>query len=270
MNPAPLVALVGNPNAGKSALFNALTGARQKVGNYPGVTVERKSGRLSLPDGRPIELIDLPGTYSLDPASPDEAVTRDVVLGRFAGERRPDAIVIVIDATNLDNHLRFALQLVALGLPTVVALNMIDMARRDGLEIDVPALSRALGVPVVATVAVRKLGIDELLAALADASGQRPRPADAIPGDFVALQRRARAIAAATTIEHDVARRWSRSLDRIALHPLVGPILLAALMFVMFQSVFAWAQYPMDVISGWQEALALRRPRRCRRACCDR
>lgn len=256
MNPAPLVALVGNPNAGKSALFNALTGARQKVGNYPGVTVERKSGRLSLPDGRPLELIDLPGAYSLEPSSPDEAVTRDVVLGRQEGERRPDIILIVIDATNLDNHLRFALQLIALGLPVVVALNMIDMARRDGLEIDVPALSHALGVPVVATVAVRRRGIDQLLAALADASGQRPRPAEPVPEDMAALQRRARAIAAETTVEHNVARRWTRSLDRVALHPVIGPILLAALMFIMFQSVFAWAQYPMDVISGWQDAIA--------------
>jgi ferrous iron transport protein B len=256
MTPAPLVALVGNPNAGKSALFNALTGARQKVGNYPGVTVERKSGRLSLPDGRPIELIDLPGTYSLDPASPDEAVTRDVVLGRQEGERQPDVILVVMDATNLDNHLRFALQLIALGIPIVVALNMIDMARRDGLDIDVAALSKALGVPVIPTVAVRKRGIDELLAALSDASGQRPHPATAIPEDMITLQRQARAIAAETTIEHDAARRWSRSLDRIALHPVVGPILLAALMFIMFQSVFAWAQYPMDVMSGWQDALA--------------
>jgi ferrous iron transport protein B len=256
MTPAPLVALVGNPNAGKSALFNALTGARQKVGNYPGVTVERKSGRLSLPDGRPIELIDLPGAYSLDPASPDEAVTRDVVLGKQEGERQPDVILVVMDATNLDNHLRFALQLIALGIPIVVALNMIDMAKRDGLEIDVPALSQALGVAVVPTVAVRKRGIDELLAALADASGQRPHPAEAIPEDLVTLQRQARAIAAATTIEHDAARRWSRSLDRVALHPVIGPMLLAALMFIMFQSVFAWAQYPMDVISGWQDALA--------------
>ena len=114
MTPAPLVALVGNPNAGKSALFNALTGARQKVGNYPGVTVERHAGRMALPDGRPIELLDLPGTYSLDPSSPDEAVTRDVLVGKQAGERLPDAIVVVVDASNLDNHLRFALQLIAL------------------------------------------------------------------------------------------------------------------------------------------------------------
>ena len=110
MNPAPLVALVGNPNAGKSALFNALTGARQKTGNYPGVTVERHAGRMALPDGRPVELVDLPGTYSLAPASPDEQVTRDVVMGVQEGERRPDALVIVVDAGNLENHLRFAIE----------------------------------------------------------------------------------------------------------------------------------------------------------------
>ncbi|MDI1294587.1 MAG: FeoB small GTPase domain-containing protein, partial [bacterium] len=162
MSALPLVALVGNPNAGKSALFNALTGARQKLGNYPGVTVERKAGRLSLSDGRPVELVDLPGTYSLSPGSPDEQVTRDVVLGKQAGEKLPDALVIVVDASNLDNHLRFALELIALGLPTVVALNMVDLATRDGLELDAAVLARELGVPVIATVAVRKRGLDHL------------------------------------------------------------------------------------------------------------
>jgi ferrous iron transport protein B len=146
MTSIPLVAVVGNPNAGKSALFNMLTGARQKVGNYPGVTVERKSGRLSLPDGRPVELVDLPGAYSLDPSSPDEEVTRDVVIGRQQGERLPDALLLVLDATNLDNHLRFALQLIGLGLPIVVALNMVDLAKRDGLTIDPQALERELRV----------------------------------------------------------------------------------------------------------------------------
>ena len=113
MNPLPMVAVVGNPNAGKSALFNALTGARQKVGNYPGVTVERHSGKLVLADGRTVDLVDLPGAYSLDPSSPDERVTRDVVTGTQTGERLPDALVVVLDASNLDNHLRFALQLIA-------------------------------------------------------------------------------------------------------------------------------------------------------------
>ena len=123
---APLVALTGNPNAGKSALFNALTGARQKIANYPGVTVERKSGRLALSDGRPIELVDLPGAYSLSPDSLDEQVTRDVLLGTQEGMRRPDALVIVVDAGNLDNHLRFTLEAIGLGIPVVIALNKID------------------------------------------------------------------------------------------------------------------------------------------------
>ena len=176
MNPAPLVALVGNPNAGKSALFNALTGARQKVGNYPGVTVERKSGRLVLDDGRPVELVDLPGTYSLDPTSPDEQVTRDVVLGRQDGERLPNALIVVVDATNLDNHLRFTLQLAALGLPMVVALNMVDMAKRDGLLIDTDILSREIGAPVVPTVAVRRHGVDALRDAIGALPFERTRP----------------------------------------------------------------------------------------------
>ena len=258
MTPAPMVALVGNPNAGKSALFNALTGARQKVGNYPGVTVERKSGRLALDDGRPLELIDLPGTYSLDPASPDEAVTRDVLFGKQEGERRPSALVIVVDATNLDNHLRFVLQLVALGLPTVVALNMIDMAQRDGLEIDTARLAAELGVPVVPTVAVRRTGLDELRVALGRAVGGGGRAAFAPPAgdDLVALQRRARKIADAVTTERAAANAWTRRLDRVALHSVMGPIVLALLMFVMFQAVFSWSQAPIDWLASLQAWLA--------------
>jgi ferrous iron transport protein B len=149
MNPVPLVAVAGNPNAGKSALFNALTGARQKVGNYPGVTVERHVGKATLADGSPVELVDLPGAYGLDPTSPDEAVTRDVLLGKQKGERLPNALLIVVDASNLDNHLRFALQLIDLGLPTVVALNMVDLAKRDGLVLDAARLEEQLVFPVV-------------------------------------------------------------------------------------------------------------------------
>ena len=255
MSPAPLVALVGNPNAGKSALFNALTGARQKVGNYPGVTVERKAGRMALPDGRPIELVDLPGAYSLDPASPDERVTRDVVTGAQAGERLPDAIVIVVDAANLDNHLRFALQLIALGLPTIVALNMIDLATRDGLTLDPAVLERELGVPVIPTVAVRRRGLDELRAALGEAIRRGPavrlRPSDgSTEDDLVALQRRARALSSAATLSETPVRRWSHALDAVALHPVFGLMLLATILFVMFQAVFAWAQAPMDLIQA--------------------
>lgn len=251
MNTTPLVALVGNPNAGKSALFNALTGARQKVGNYPGVTVERHSGRMALPDGRPIELIDLPGAYSLDPGSPDEQVTRDVLLGRQQGERLPDAILTVIDASNLDNHLRFTLQLIALGLPIVVALNMVDLAERDGLKLDAEALERELGVPVVATVAVRRRGLDALKERMGEMvkGVTKIRPSAGVQHDIVLLQRRARQIATAVTVSETAARRWTHRLDALFLHPVAGPLILLGTMFLMFQAVFAWSQVPI----GWIE-----------------
>lgn len=252
MNQAPLVALVGNPNAGKSALFNALTGARQKVGNYPGVTVERHAGRIMLPDGRPVELLDLPGAYSLDPSSPDEQVTRDVLVGRQAGERLPDAIITVIDASNLDNHLRFTLQLIALGLPIVVALNMVDLAERDGLKLDPEALERELGVPVVPTVAVRKRGLDALKERLGEVvrTVHTVRPGAGVQHDIITLQRRARQIATAVTISETAARRWTHRLDAVALHPVAGTILLLGILFVMFQAVFAWATPPADAIDA--------------------
>ncbi|MBN9318471.1 MAG: 50S ribosome-binding GTPase, partial [Caulobacterales bacterium] len=158
------VALVGNPNCGKTALFNALTGARQKVANYAGVTVERKEGRLTTPGGHEVMVVDLPGTYSLRARSPDEVVTRDVVLGRQVGEQAPDVLVCVADATNLRLVLRLALELKLTGTPMVLALNMFDIATRQRLRIDVDRLSVELGVPVVTTVATRKRGLDDLLA----------------------------------------------------------------------------------------------------------
>lgn len=240
MNPAPLIALVGNPNAGKSALFNALTGARQKTGNYPGVTVERHAGRLILPDGRPVELVDLPGTYSLEPASPDEQVTHDVVMGVQAGERRPDGLVIVVDAGNLENHLRFALELIALNLPTVIALNMVDMAERDGLTLDANILARELGVPVIPTVAVRKRGIEALREAIGTLGPEKREP----------LRQSARAIAAAAIVAELPVRALTRQIDQIVLHRLFGPIILAVLLFVMFQAVFAWATPFADMIDA--------------------
>ncbi len=247
----PVVALVGNPNAGKTSLFNALTGSRQKVGNYPGVTVERKAGRIALPDGRTCELIDLPGTYSLDPRSPDEAVTRDAIFGRMAGEKPLDAIVAVIDATNLRNHLRFVLELKALGLPLVVALNMVDLAARDGIAIDAGRLAHQLGVPVIETVAVRRRGLDALNAALSAIIGAAPpEPPNAAAGDLKALQKQARSLAATVETSTGAARRWSQRIDKVALHPVIGPLLLAAVLFFMFQAVFSWAEAPM----GWIEA----------------
>jgi ferrous iron transport protein B len=155
---ACVAALVGNPNAGKSALFNALTGARQKIANYPGVTVERKAGRLILPSGEPMELVDLPGSYGLNATSPDEEVTRKVIMGEQVGQAQPDVLVIVLDASNLEQHLVFAQEVLELGRPTVVALNMVDLAERDGLTLDPAALETALGVPVIPTVAVRRRG----------------------------------------------------------------------------------------------------------------
>jgi ferrous iron transport protein B len=252
MTTIPLVAVVGNPNAGKSALFNMLTGARQKVGNYPGVTVERKSGRVFLPDGRPIELVDLPGAYSLEPSSPDEEVTRDVVIGKQEGERLPDALLLVLDATNLDNHLRFALQLIALGLPTVVALNMVDLARRDGLEIDPQVLEKELGVPVIATVAVRRRGTDELREAISEAvtAARVVRAGDGASESFNTVQRRAREIARRATVSETAGRRTTHVIDSIALHPVAGPAIFVTIMFLMFQAVFAWSAVPADWIDG--------------------
>jgi ferrous iron transport protein B len=252
MKHAPLIAVVGNPNAGKSALFNSLTGARQKVGNYPGVTVERKVGKMLLPDGAPAELVDLPGAYGLDPTSPDEAVTRDVLLGKQVGERLPDALLIVLDASNLDNHLRFALQLIDLGLPTVVALNMVDLAKRDGLELDASKLSEELGVPVVETVAVRKRGIDELRAALATllAAPRRIRAGDGPSHDGFTLQRRAREIATGAILREAPSRRFNHSLDSVLLHPIIGFVILVAILFVMFQAVFSGSAIPADAIAA--------------------
>ena len=247
----PSIALVGNPNAGKSSLFNALTGARQKIANYPGVTVERKAGHASFADGRPLSLIDLPGTYSLTPASLDEAVTRDVILGRQAGEARPDALIVVLDAANLDNHLCFALELLTLGLPTVVALNMVDLATRDGLTLDAERLSRELGVPVVPTVAVRRRGLTELLAAVDDAiRTNQPRETAAGAQNDAALHQRARAIARAAIVSETPVRRWTQRVDNIVLHPVFGMVILLALMFVMFQAVYAWAGPPADALEG--------------------
>ena len=252
MNPVPLVAVAGNPNAGKSALFNALTGARQKVGNYPGVTVERHVGKAVLPDGSPIELVDLPGAYGLDPTSPDEAVTRDVLLGRQKGERLPQALLIVVDASNLDNHLRFTLQLIDLGLPTVVALNMVDLAKRDGLELDPRRLEEELGVPVVETVAVRKRGLAEVLERLGVllAQPRKIRAGEGPTSDLLSLQRRARAIALGSIVRETPVRRITHRLDGLLLHPTAGPIILAAILFLMFQAVFSWSAVPADALEA--------------------
>lgn len=249
-------ALVGNPNAGKSALFNALTGARQKIANYPGVTVERKAGRLVLPSGAPIELVDLPGAYGLDPTSPDEEVTRKVVLGEFPGEAQPDVLVIVVDAANLEQHLVFAQELIGLGRPTVVALNMVDLAERDGLVIDAGALADALGVPVVPTVAVRRKGLAELAAAIANAGGQDLSTRHEV-ARLTLPERRlaARAMAEGAILSQSAAHQLHTRLDKVLLHPWAGPVILFALLFVIFQAVFAWATPFADALDSGVMAL---------------
>ena len=248
-------ALVGNPNAGKSALFNALTGARQKIANYPGVTVERKAGRLLLASGEPVALTDLPGSYSLTPTSPDEEVTRKVILGEFPGEPAPQVLVVVLDASNLEQHLVFAQELIALGRPVVVALNMVDLAKRDGLVLDPAALQEALGVPVVATVAVRRRGLTELTAAIAIAEA---RPAEHHRPHTTLAERRftAHEIAHAAIISETARHRLHSKLDRVLLHSWLGPLILFAMLFVMFQAVFGGAAPLVDGLDSGIGALA--------------
>lgn len=262
---APLrLALVGNPNSGKTALFNLLTGSRQKVANYAGVTVERKEGRLVAPSGRQYAVLDLPGAYSLHPASLDEAIARDVCRGFYPGEPAPDALVCVVDATNLRLHLRFVLELREIGKPMIVALNMADAARRRGIEIDVDALQRELGVPVVETVAVRSGGAKALVEALdrigADAQPPQRKLAEhhgADAGTEEAQDLHAetrRLLALAVTMPRRTAR-IDDALDRWLLHPVFGLIALAAVMFLIFQAVYAWATPMMDGIDAATAAL---------------
>jgi ferrous iron transport protein B len=254
------LSLVGVPNCGKTALFNRLTGSRQKVANYPGVTVERKEGRFVGPHtGRVCRVLDLPGAYSLQPATLDEAITRDVVLGRHASELPPDLLVCVVDATNLRLNLRLVLDLKRLGRPMIVALNMSDLARVRGYGLDAAALAQALGVPVVETVAVRPGGERSLIEAIDAQAGSLVRigrigridpPAPATPADIEATQREVRRIL--TSIGYRVPPRvaFLASLDALVLHPLWGPLLLASVLFLMFQAVFSWARAPMDAIQA--------------------
>jgi len=256
MTTASLVAIVGNPNCGKSALFNALTGLRQKVANYPGATVERRSGSL-LGDTN-IELIDLPGSYSLTPRSPDETVTHDVLLGTYASEKKPAAIICVIDATNLSQQLRFAVELRSLDIPMVIALNMVDLAERERITIDIKLLSEKLGVPVVETVAVRKRGLEALKSKVLAALAAPAQPSADYGSTVKERQRAAQTIASDVTLSEGIGHKTTRILDSILLHPALGVAILATVLFTMFQAVFAWAEAPMDMIDagiGWLQVL---------------
>ncbi|HDS1306370.1 TPA: ferrous iron transporter B [Stenotrophomonas maltophilia] len=247
---APLrVALVGNPNSGKTALFNQLTGSRQKVANYTGVTVERKEGRLRAPSGREFAVLDLPGAYSLHPASLDEAITRDLCRGFYPGEAAPDVLLCVIDATNLRLHLRFALELRELGKPMVVALNMVDAAQRRGIQVDVAALERELGVPVVETVAVRKQGAKALVERL---DAMVPHLDAPVPGPEggIDYHTKVREILSVAVRMPARTAKIDDALDRWLLHPVFGLVSLAVVMFLIFQAVYAWATPLMDGIEA--------------------
>ena len=256
--PGACVALVGNPNCGKTALFNLLTGARQKVANYAGVTVERKVGVARLASGRTVSVIDLPGTYSLMPATPDEQVTLEVIEGRRAGEATPDAIVAVVDATNLRMNLRLVLEVKQLERPMLVALNMADVARSRGLAIDVARLSAELGCPVVETVAVKHNGHAELLAQLERQFGAATAPTAAAPSTPVLgaaeLQAEVRRILAIAAPNAAQFQRFDHRIDAIVMHPVGGLVLLAAVLFLVFQAVFSWANLPMDAIKALMAA----------------
>ena len=271
--PSPLIALVGNPNCGKTALFNVLTGSRQKVANYAGVTVERKEGSLLTPSGKRVRILDLPGAYSLDPLTPDEQVTADVLLGRRAGESQPDFVVCVTDATNLRQNLRLVLSLKRLGLPMVVALNMSDIAQRKGIVIDAGRLGSELGVPVVETVGVKTNGVHALIKVL-DNQGVASRARQAAvwrplsSSDIEQDQAEVRRILGLVGGERLDGVTFSDRVDAVVLHPVLGPLILAVILFLVFQAVFAWAQVPMDAIKlGASRLWQLVGERSCPRAC---
>jgi ferrous iron transport protein B len=281
----PLVALVGNPNCGKTALFNRLTGGRQHVANYAGVTVERKEGKFTLDTGKTVRVLDLPGTYSLYPRSPDERVTCDVLRGVAKGEKKPDLLVCVVDATNLRMGLRFVLAIKRTQIDCVVALNMVDEAQSRGLHIDAQALSHELGLTVIPTVAIKKDGDKELRSNLSrvleqGAMGSKSiaQPSSASLGagagfedslattgnsleDTANLEQieadheRVQRILKNLGLDLSVTHTGSDRLDAVFLHPVMGPLVLVAILFTVFQAMFAWSTYPMDLIKDANDFL---------------
>jgi ferrous iron transport protein B len=256
----PLVALLGNPNCGKTALFNLLTGSRQKVANYSGVTVERKEGRLTLESEKVIRILDLPGAYSLYPRSLDERVTCNVLHGKAQGEKRPDLVLCVLNAMNLRRNLRLVLSAKRLGLPCVVVLNMVDVAQRQGLNVDAADLSQELGLPVIATVGIHANGADALKQFLSELDWKNLSTLSAsnidegietsvdhsahTESDNLQVQR----ILQNLGLDQIIPDRLSDRLDSVLLHPVFGPLILAAVLFFIFQAVFSWATFPMELI----------------------
>jgi ferrous iron transport protein B len=259
----PKIALAGNPNCGKTALFNAITGGRAKVGNYPGVTVERKEGSVSTPTGKTLSMLDLPGTYSLDARTLDEMVTREILLDHNPQEGNPDFLIAVADATNLERSLGLIMELKELKKPMLLALNMMDLAEQRGLEIDLQTLSEELKIPVVPTVATKKKGIPELLSEIEkNLEGARTNPEndaiqwekpslDAIRNRFAEIDR----VLSRTTRRAANPTVWNDRIDRVVLHPVWGSLILVLVFGLVFQAVFTWAQTPMEWIKLGVESL---------------
>ncbi len=249
------LALVGVPNSGKTALFNRLTGSRQKVANYAGVTVERKEGSFLGPSRqRQYRVLDLPGAYSLTPTTLDEAITRDFLLGRLAGEPAPEFVICVVDATNLRLNLRLVLELRDVGVPMIVALNMSDLARGRGYKLDRERLQQEMGVPVVETVAVEHGGHRKLLEALEGIAAPGVRPAnewrEPTFEQIQQTQREVRRILRAIDYVEPARKRALQRLDELVMHPVLGPAILAVLLFFVFQAVFSWAALPMEWVDA--------------------
>ena len=240
------IALVGNPNCGKTSLFNTLTGTRQKVANYAGVTVERKEGSFKLPSGDAVRVLDLPGTYSLKPSSLDEEVTRAVCLGELKGEILPDIFICVVDATNLSLHLSLVLEVRALNRPMILVLNMMDEVKKRGISIDKDKLSQLLGIPVVEAVAVKTKGIQDLINQL-DQKNLFITPYHSELSHFEQVKQ----ITKQVILNNDNGDKRTAFLDKIFLHPVLGLVILTLTMFVMFQAVFIWATPFIEFIENF-------------------
>lgn len=258
------VALVGSPNSGKTSLFNALTGSRQKVGNYTGVTVERKEGELHTPRGHKIKILDLPGTYSLCPQTLEEKITQGVLIKGQFEKKPPSLLVAVADATNLERSLSLVLELRELGLPTLLALNMMDLARRRGQKLNLDVLSRELGLPVVPVVAIRKRstrGLLDLIDRYYAGQGTLPSRRECLPASpkerLKARYETIDKILKLAQIRPIAPSRWTHRLDRVVLHPFWGTVLLYGILALIFQAIFTWAALPMDFLEGVISKLGL-------------
>ncbi len=247
--PARVVAVVGPPNSGKSTLFNRLTGLRQKVANFPGVTVEQHVGKLKIEDSAELDVIDLPGVYSLTPRSEDEQVTHDVLLGRMPGVPKPDTILLILDVTNLGRHLVLAAPILALGLPTLVVLNMADELERRGGDVEAESLAQRLGAPVALISAASGEGYDTVLQFLRGRIGV-PRPMDLLPalGDLPRCREWAARMGEAANYQAPAPPVWTRRLDAVFLHPVAGPLVFLAVVVAVFQTIFSAAAPLMDLV----------------------